>query len=178
MVLEFAAAAGVTVHPNGVALAVPRRQQSGSSGGAQAAHAKSAGKGLGQGLGKGVGEGAVTARLLIDSTGNFGPMVRQARWGARPDGVCLVVGACCRGFPKNTTGTLLFTPQMKTTSLWRSTKLYHDRNINGAARPDRGCFSHCCLLLRVPALHHRSALWCCPTVRHAFSAGVLLGGTA
>lgn len=105
MVLEFAAAAGVTVHPNGVALAMPERQPSGSR--AQAARAESAG----QGLGEGSGEGAVTARLLIDSTGNFGPMVRQARWGTRPDGVCLVVGACCRGFPENTTGALPSSPQ-------------------------------------------------------------------
>ena len=107
MVLEFAAAAGVTVHPNGVALAVPERQPSGSAGGPQAAHAENAG----QGSGEGSGEGVMTARLLIDSTGNFGPMVRQARWGARPDGVCLVVGACCRGFPENTTGALPSSPQ-------------------------------------------------------------------
>ena len=31
----------------------------------------------------------------------------QARWGQKPDGVCMVVGSCCRGFHENnTTGEL------------------------------------------------------------------------
>ena len=46
----------------------------------------------------------VSGRLLIDCMGNFSPIVRQARWGQRPDGVCLVVGSCCRGFTDNSTG--------------------------------------------------------------------------
>lgn len=46
----------------------------------------------------------VSGRLLIDCMGNFSPIVRQARWGQRPDGVCLVVGSCCRGFSENSTG--------------------------------------------------------------------------
>jgi hypothetical protein len=43
--------------------------------------------------------------------GHASPAVRQARWGQKPDGVCLVVGACCRGFPpdRNTTGDVIFT---------------------------------------------------------------------
>ncbi len=47
----------------------------------------------------------MSGRLLIDCMGNFSPIVRQARWGQRPDGVCLVVGSCCRGFTDNSTGT-------------------------------------------------------------------------
>ena len=37
----------------------------------------------------------------------------QVRWGRKPDGVCLVVGACCRGFDPaaNTTGDVIFTNQ-------------------------------------------------------------------
>ena len=32
----------------------------------------------------------------------------QARWGQKPDGVCMVVGSCCRGFHENnTTGGLM-----------------------------------------------------------------------
>ena len=46
----------------------------------------------------------MSGRLLIDCMGNFSPIVRQARWGQRPDGVCLVVGSCCRGFTDNSTG--------------------------------------------------------------------------
>ena len=150
-VLEFAGAAGVTVHPNGVALAVPDSRgaaqpppaertrsaesatsssagpeagpraggSAGGPGGGAAGLAARRGDptgspaggavagvtpGNGAGPGVRVQQGVMTARLLVDSTGNFGPMVRQARWGARPDGVCLVVGACCRGFHDNNTG--------------------------------------------------------------------------
>jgi lycopene cyclase CruP len=51
-------------------------------------------------------------RLLIDAMGHFSPIVQQARAGTKPDGVCLVVGTCATGFPKNDTGDLLysFTP--------------------------------------------------------------------
>ncbi len=51
-------------------------------------------------------------RLLIDAMGHFSPIVQQARAGRKPDGVCLVVGTCATGFPKNDTGDLLysFTP--------------------------------------------------------------------
>lgn len=88
--LEFAGAQGVAVHPNGVALDLPTAKAQGQNGAAAAAAA----------------DGCVTARLLIDCMGNFSPIVRQARWGQRPDGVCLVVGTCSRGFPpeQNTTG--------------------------------------------------------------------------
>jgi lycopene cyclase CruP len=55
---------------------------------------------------------SLTTRLLIDAMGHFSPIVQQARAGAKPDGVCLVVGTCAQGFPKNDTGDLLysFTP--------------------------------------------------------------------
>ncbi len=51
-------------------------------------------------------------RLLIDAMGNFSPIVQQARQGETPEGVCLVVGSCAQGFPKNDTGDLIasFTP--------------------------------------------------------------------
>lgn len=51
-------------------------------------------------------------RLLLDAMGHFSPMVQQARQGQKPDGVCLVVGSCAQGFPKNDSGDLLvsFTP--------------------------------------------------------------------
>lgn len=31
----------------------------------------------------------------------------QARWGTKPDGICIVVGTCARGFHDNTTGMLV-----------------------------------------------------------------------
>ena len=98
-VLEFTGAQGVAVHPNGVSLDIPTAasqetaQAKGSNGTQQQPET----------------DDGVTGRLLIDCMGNFSPIVRQARWGQRPDGVCLVVGTCSRGFQHNTTGALLST---------------------------------------------------------------------
>jgi hypothetical protein len=49
------------------------------------------------------------ARLALDCMGHASPIVRQARWGQRPDGVCLVVGSCARGFTDNTSGDVIAT---------------------------------------------------------------------
>ena len=56
--------------------------------------------------------GGLKTRLLIDAMGSFSPIVQQARLGEKPEGVCIVVGSCAQGFPKNETGDLLvsFTP--------------------------------------------------------------------
>jgi lycopene cyclase CruP len=58
------------------------------------------------------GEIALTSRLLIDGMGHFSPIVQQARKGDKPDGVCLVVGSCGKGYSNNETGDLIasFTP--------------------------------------------------------------------
>ncbi|XP_031105698.1 uncharacterized protein LOC116010428 isoform X2 [Ipomoea triloba] len=54
-------------------------------------------------------EGKVlSSRLIIDAMGNFSPIVKQIRRGRRPDGVCLVVGTCCRGFKDNSTSDVIF----------------------------------------------------------------------
>jgi lycopene cyclase CruP len=52
------------------------------------------------------------SKLLIDAMGHFSPIVKQARQGEKPDGVCLVVGSCGEGFKQNETGDLIvsFTP--------------------------------------------------------------------
>ncbi|WP_293037070.1 FAD-binding oxidoreductase [Moorena sp. SIO1F2] len=52
------------------------------------------------------------ARLLIDAMGHFSPIVQQVRQGQKPEGVCLVVGSCAQGYPKNDMGDLIvsFTP--------------------------------------------------------------------
>ncbi|MEG5039925.1 MULTISPECIES: FAD-dependent oxidoreductase [unclassified Microcoleus] len=51
-------------------------------------------------------------RLLLDAMGHFSPIVCQARQGKKPDAVCLVVGSCAQGYPKNDTGDIFasFTP--------------------------------------------------------------------
>ncbi|KAI8551984.1 hypothetical protein RHMOL_Rhmol06G0230000 [Rhododendron molle] len=76
----------------------------------------------------------LSSRLLIDAMGNFSPVVKQVRYkmavrkwykcplnyqdlsfsnleircGKKPDGVCLVVGSCCRGFKDNSTSDVIF----------------------------------------------------------------------
>ncbi|CAL5219975.1 g1912 [Coccomyxa viridis] len=102
-VYEFAAAEGVKVHPNGVSLVMPESaSRNGSSGNGASASSSSVSAGNAE-------EPEVSGRLLIDCMGNFSPIVRQARWGQRPDGVCLVVGSCCRGFTDNSTGDVIYT---------------------------------------------------------------------
>jgi len=56
--------------------------------------------------------GGLKTRLLIDAMGHFSPIVKQARGGSKPEGVCLVVGSCAQGYPENETGDLIvsFTP--------------------------------------------------------------------
>lgn len=58
---------------------------------------------------------SINARLMLDAMGHFSPIVRQARCGKKPDGVCLVVGTCAKGFSQNETGDLIasFTPIQK-----------------------------------------------------------------
>jgi len=53
-----------------------------------------------------------SARLLVDAMGHFSAIARQARGQTRPDAVCMVVGTCGTGFPRNETGDLFvsFTP--------------------------------------------------------------------
>jgi lycopene cyclase CruP len=51
--------------------------------------------------------GSLKTRLLLDAMGHLSPMVRQARKGQKPDGVCLVVGSCAQGFPKNEQADLM-----------------------------------------------------------------------
>ncbi len=52
-------------------------------------------------------EAGFKTRLLLDATGHFSAITQQARLGQKPDGVCLVVGSCAQGFPKNDSGDLL-----------------------------------------------------------------------
>ncbi|KAL7000044.1 hypothetical protein U1Q18_001193 [Sarracenia purpurea var. burkii] len=50
----------------------------------------------------------LSSRLIIDAMGNFSPVVKQIRCGRKPDGVCLVVGSCCRGFKDNSVSDVIF----------------------------------------------------------------------
>ncbi|OAY35092.1 uncharacterized protein LOC110628563 isoform X1 [Manihot esculenta] len=50
----------------------------------------------------------LSSRLIIDAMGNFSPVVKQIRRGRKPDGVCLVVGSCARGFKENSTSDVIY----------------------------------------------------------------------
>ncbi|XP_024033030.1 uncharacterized protein LOC21387584 isoform X1 [Morus notabilis] len=50
----------------------------------------------------------LSSRLIIDAMGNFSPIVKQIRSGRKPDGVCLVVGSCARGFSDNSTSDVIY----------------------------------------------------------------------
>ncbi|XP_022135885.1 uncharacterized protein LOC111007725 [Momordica charantia] len=50
----------------------------------------------------------LSSQLTIDAMGNFSPVVRQIRQGRKPDGVCLVVGSCARGFKDNSTSDVIY----------------------------------------------------------------------
>ena len=58
------------------------------------------------------GETTLKTHLLIDAMGHFSPIIQQARQGAKPEGICLVVGSCAKGYPSNNKGDLFvsFTP--------------------------------------------------------------------
>ncbi|XP_057954523.1 uncharacterized protein LOC131148671 [Malania oleifera] len=50
----------------------------------------------------------LSSRLVIDAMGNFSPVVKQIRCGRKPDGVCLVVGSCARGFKDNSASDIIY----------------------------------------------------------------------
>eukprot|EP00268_Persea_americana_P027018 TRINITY_DN26543_c0_g2_i11.p1 TRINITY_DN26543_c0_g2~~TRINITY_DN26543_c0_g2_i11.p1 ORF type:complete len:591 (+),score=101.73 TRINITY_DN26543_c0_g2_i11:118-1890(+) len=50
----------------------------------------------------------LSSNLIVDAMGNFSPVVKQIRSGRKPDGVCLVVGSCSRGFKDNLTSDVIF----------------------------------------------------------------------
>ena len=84
VVMERAALSGICVHPNGAALAVgPTNPETETS-----EHEKK----------KPQTPQPVTSRLVVDCMGFGSPIVKQQRHGVKPDGVCIVVGSCARGF--------------------------------------------------------------------------------
>lgn len=107
VVLEQTPLSSMTVYRNGVALQLAGgggAGGSGSNGSRAAAAAAAAQQPQPQ-------EQWLTARLVLDAMGNASPVVQQVRWGQKPDGVCLVVGTCARGFDpaQNTTGDVIYT---------------------------------------------------------------------
>ncbi|XP_020582580.1 uncharacterized protein LOC110026117 isoform X2 [Phalaenopsis equestris] len=52
--------------------------------------------------------GTLSSYLVVDSMGNFSPLVKQIRSARKPDGICLVVGSCSRGFYDNSSSDIIF----------------------------------------------------------------------
>ncbi|KAK2649117.1 hypothetical protein Ddye_016606 [Dipteronia dyeriana] len=50
----------------------------------------------------------LSSNLIVDAMGNFSPVVKQIRRSRKPDGVCLVVGSCARGFKNNSTSDVIY----------------------------------------------------------------------
>lgn len=57
-------------------------------------------------------EKILSSRLIIDAMGNFSPIVKQIRSGRKPDGVCVVVGSCARGFTNNSTSDVIYSSSL------------------------------------------------------------------
>ncbi|WP_013323171.1 FAD-dependent oxidoreductase [Gloeothece verrucosa] len=53
------------------------------------------------------GDISLKSRLFIDAMGHFSPVAKQARNGHKPEGLCLVVGSCAKGYDKNESGDLI-----------------------------------------------------------------------
>ena len=53
----------------------------------------------------------ISTRLVLDAMGGGSPIARQARGAVEPDGICIVVGSCARGFmaENNTYSDLIYT---------------------------------------------------------------------
>uniref|UniRef100_J3MT21 Uncharacterized protein n=1 Tax=Oryza brachyantha TaxID=4533 RepID=J3MT21_ORYBR len=81
--------------------------------------------------------GCLPCRLVIDAMGNFSPIVRQIRSGRKPDGVCLVVGACARGFDRNTTGDIIFSSSSIKKSGKSGVQLFWEAFPAGSGPTDR-----------------------------------------
>lgn len=83
LVVESAALEKIWVHPNGVQARLKSPSQENTL--------------------------ALASKLFIDCMGNQSPIVRQVRHGQKPDGCCLVVGSCGRGFTDNSHGDIIRT---------------------------------------------------------------------
>lgn len=69
----------------------------------------------------------VNTRLLLDCMGHNSPIMRQQRRGKKPEGACLVVGSCSRGFDPdwNTFGDLIYSctdymPSLRAQPFWEA----------------------------------------------------------
>ena len=81
---------------------------------------------------------ALAGKLFIDSMGNQSPIVKQLRHGKKPDGVCLVVGSCARGFENNSHGDIIRTiePSLSSGSM-KNVQMFWEAFPAGSGPRDR-----------------------------------------
>ncbi|CAO2824112.1 unnamed protein product [Amaranthus hypochondriacus] len=82
-------------------------------------------------------EKMLSSRLVIDAMGNFSPITRQIREGRKPDGVCLVVGSCARGFTNNTTSDVIYSNSAVTKIGQADVQLFWEAFPAGSGPMDR-----------------------------------------
>ncbi|KAL8142740.1 hypothetical protein V2J09_015772 [Rumex salicifolius] len=79
----------------------------------------------------------LSSRLVIDAMGNFSPIVKQIRGGRKPDGVCLVVGSCARGFQKNIDSDVIYSSSSVKKAGNSQVQLFWEAFPAGSGRMDR-----------------------------------------
>ena len=69
----------------------------------------------------------MSARLVIDAMGNASPIAKQIRGPVEPDGICIVVGSCARGFDQNnnTYSDIIYTDSPITGNYNYNTNCWH-----------------------------------------------------
>jgi len=136
--LERRAFRAATVYDDAVAVSVDAQATGGGAGGGARG---AGGDGAFEVGARGGAEETVVGRLMVDSMGNFSPVMRQARRYARPQGVCVVVGSCARGggseWIDNSFGDLIFsfTPIRDDRQyFWEA---FPSQDLHGSQQPSR-----------------------------------------
>ena len=82
---------------------------------------------------------SLKARLVLDAMGGASPIARQQRGTQKPDGICVVVGTCARGFSasNNTYSDLIYTDTPITEKERSSTQYFWEAFPAGSDPSDR-----------------------------------------
>jgi hypothetical protein len=80
-----------------------------------------------------------TARVVIDAMGNASPISRQIRGAREPDGICIVVGGCARGFDakNNTYSDVIYTDTPLTQKNESQLQYFWEAFPTGSGETDR-----------------------------------------
>lgn len=84
-------------------------------------------------------EATVSCRLIVDAMGNASPIVKQIRGAVEPDGICIVVGSCARGFDptNNTYSDLIYTDTPVTSKNASKLQYFWEAFPAGSSAEDR-----------------------------------------